>query len=251
MDGMVMINQSVAPVKKQVIQGCRKSGKYSLSCGVGQNRVVNLYDVDSLDGLNQIIGYVVFRYKDCQVLYRGLPHLYSNVLPSLYRNIFDVSHQQSQWKVVHRLIENIRGDKKLRKTLNLRRYDNSEERIRAMTETVIVESVLQHYGIPTRNLDAVDNHWVALWFGLHLYREERKKSGIYAHYVRRGMGDYRYLPVDFTDDGFQYILVMAVKNHFLFAEATEKQVKDAEGQKPLVPQIDLSQKYGSIIFSVG
>lgn len=99
MDGMVMINQSVAPVKKQVIQGCRKSGKYSLSCGVGQNRVVNLYDVDSLDGLNQIIGYVVFRYKDCQVLYRGLPHLYSNVLPSLYRNIFDVSHQQSQWKV--------------------------------------------------------------------------------------------------------------------------------------------------------
>lgn len=238
-----MINQAVVPVKKEMIQGCRKSGKYSLSCGVGQYRVVNLYDVDSLDGLNQLIGYVVFRYKDCKVLYRGLPRLHSNVLPSLYRNIFDVQHQQSRWKIVQGLIEEIRNDAKLRKTLNLRRYDNSEHRIRKMTETIIIESVLQHYGIPTRNLDAVDNHWIALWFGLHLYREEYKKSGVYAHYVRRGMGDYRYLPADFSDDGFQYILVMAVKTQFLFAEATEAQVIDAEAQRPLVPQIDTQQKY--------
>ncbi|WP_084763910.1 FRG domain-containing protein [Knoellia subterranea] len=49
------------------------------------------------------------------------------------------------------------------------------------TYRAAVEPLLQHYGVATRWIDAVDNIWVALWFACH---EQVTKNG-YAYHLKR------------------------------------------------------------------
>ena len=41
---------------------------------------------------------------------------------------------------------------------------------------IVVESMLQHYGVRTYCHDFVDNHWTALWFSLYELKKEREKG---------------------------------------------------------------------------
>lgn len=43
---------------------------------------------------------------------------------------------------------------------------------------VVIESMLQHYGSSTRCMDFVDNHWIALWFGLYQWVSTKNEIGM-------------------------------------------------------------------------
>lgn len=41
---------------------------------------------------------------------------------------------------------------------------------------IVIEAMLQHYGVRTHCQDFVDNHWTALWFGLYELKKRREKG---------------------------------------------------------------------------
>ena len=85
-----------------------------------------------------------------------------------------------------------------------------------------IESVFQHYGIPTHYIDVVDNHWTALWFGGNRYISYLKDS--FCKYEKRtinmidvlqkrtelSQNDYADFLASIRDDMYQYLLMIAV-----------------------------------------
>ena len=66
--------------------------------------------------------------------------------------------------------------------------DDLEER--ANYKKIVVEAMLQHYGVRTYCHDFVDNHWTALWFSLYELKKERekdqsKKTDYYNYYYQK------------------------------------------------------------------
>ena len=69
--------------------------------------------------------------------------------------------------------------------------------------------MLQHYGIPTRFIDVVDNHWIALWMGLN-YIEHIKQVHTYYHYVERIVSVLDLTSDSKEKDFYQYILLITI-----------------------------------------
>lgn len=67
----------------------------------------------------------------------------------------------------------------------------------------VVEGVLQHYGLRSRWIDAVDNIWTALWFACHI-QLSGNKNGECVHYVRR---DSLY---ERAENKYCYILLLGI-----------------------------------------
>ena len=72
-----------------------------------------------------------------------------------------------------------------------------------------IEAMLQHYGIPTRFIDVVDNHWIALWMGLN-YIEHIKQVHTYYHYVERIVSVLDLTSDSKEKDFYQYILLITM-----------------------------------------
>ena len=74
-----------------------------------------------------------------------------------------------------------------------------------------IEGMLQHYGVPTRFIDVVDNHWIALWMGLNK-TEKPKQYNQYYHYTERSIPLVELAKGDPVSDEllFQYVLLIAV-----------------------------------------
>lgn len=148
-----------------------------LGCG----RVVPMLTIDSMHELTRLIGHAKYNYRDYgEVLYRGECSLHDSLIPSLFRSGKSVNKAT---KDLNDLLKEIRTDAVLRTSMKL--VDGSSG-----IEDLWLEGVLQHYGVPTRYIDVVDNHWVALWMCLN--RAEKKigqKSGgiasAYCRYVER------------------------------------------------------------------
>ncbi len=79
------------------------------------------------------------------------------------------------------------------------------------TSKIKIEGMLQHYGVPTRFIDVVDNHWVALWMGLN-QTDRPKQYNQYYHYTERSIPLVELAKGDPLPDDllFQYILLIAV-----------------------------------------
>lgn len=75
----------------------------------------------------------------------------------------------------------------------------------------ILYGMLQHYGVPTRFIDVVDNHWIALWMGLNK-TEKPKQYNQYYHYTERSIPLVELAKGDPVSDEllFQYVLLIAV-----------------------------------------
>ena len=72
---------------------------------------------------------------------------------------------------------------------------------------LILEGLLQHYGIRTHFIDVVDNHWIALWFGL--YETKKIKSiNSYICYTKRTTDKYKS-----DEDMYQYLILIASNNN--------------------------------------
>jgi len=168
---------------------------FKFKCG----HEVPIYEISNVHALNQLIGYAKFINRSYgNVYYRGECKLHDSLFPSIYRKNVNVSEER-----LVALLKKIAADDNMKKQLKL---ENDERNDRYK-----IEGMLQHYGIRTRFVDVVDNHWIALWMGLH--KNVRNKQVLeYNHY------EQREIPlVDFADgkkcteeDLFQYVLLIAV-----------------------------------------
>lgn len=201
------------------IQNTEYVGNHTFKCG----QVVPIYDVLNYHGFNQILGHVKFNNRDYgNVYYRGENKLHDTLKPSLMRK-GDNPHKLSG--LLTTIINSVLNDKHLKETLKLE-TNNAKH---------IVEGMLQHYGIPTRNIDLVDNHWVALWMGLHKC-VATKSIQKYYHYERREIPYPKLAECSgiLTEEMYQYILLVALP----YAEST---LHDGVAHSQGFVEIDLRQ----------
>ena len=164
-----------------------------------------IFEVDSMHGLNQIIGHAKFTNRNFgQVFYRGQCKLYDKLLPSLFRGRKETSRVTGELRKIVKLIID---DKQLSNDLKVSASEKELSEIK-------IEGILQHYGLPTRYLDLVDNHWVALWMGNNRY-EEKKIKNKYCHFIHREIlfEDKEcgiYTSSTNLDELYQYIILLAV-----------------------------------------
>lgn len=180
------------------INGTALVGEYHFSCG----NVVPIYEVDSVHAFNQIIGHAKFNNQAYgNVFYRGECKLHDSLKPSLYRNVKNVEKATQR---ISELIQNIVDDSHMRTQLKIdgQPFDIAKHK---------VEGLLQHYGIPTRFVDVVDNHWIALWMGLNR-AEKVKQLKQYYHYTERIIPLVELANNQPTIDGdlFQYVILIAI-----------------------------------------
>lgn len=178
--------------------GCKILGRYVFKCG----QDVPVYEVENVHALNQLIGYAKFINRSYgNVYYRGECKLHDSLLPSIFRGHNNTSVIAAPLKA---LIEKVLNDENMVKQLKLDVSDKTSAMLK-------VEGVLQHYGIKTRFIDLVDNHWVALWMGLN--RNIKYKQLLeYYHYVEREIPliDFAEGKDCTEEDLFQYLLLLAI-----------------------------------------
>lgn len=185
---------------------------------------VPLYDITTMNALNQIIGHAKFgnnRYGN--VYYRGVTDLYDNALPSFFRKkVTGRSHP------LRKMINQIYTDSYFQNSLKVepvsysrKMQNNHEINLLNRHKKYIIEGLLQHYSGNTRFLDVVDNHWVALWMGLHSFVMAGKGSK-YCKCEKRELtiGDVyqakeiKGCPIEYsrpiTDSIYEYILLLAM-----------------------------------------
>ncbi|MBO8475201.1 MAG: FRG domain-containing protein [Bacteroidetes bacterium] len=186
------------PLKNNLrIADTQYAGDYKYSCG----NVVPIFDVYSTSGLNQIIGHAKFNNKDiANVYYRGECELHNQLLPSLFRKY----KKTVKAKHIRSLINSIMIDHDMQKSIKI----NGDIDLNAV-DSAKIEGMLQHYGIKTRFIDLVDNHWVSLWMGNYKNCETKRISKYY-HYYKR---EIQFLDfINNNDNIYQYILLVAIPN---------------------------------------
>lgn len=148
-----------------------------LKCGTD----VNMYTLKSVHDLTQFIGYGKYlNNKDHSVFLRGQAELYDGALiPSLYRKRTKLSSINEKYnRRINELKDNVKSFKQ---------YDR-----------LILEPLLQHYGIKTPFVDLVDNVWVALWFALHQAKTIVINSHEYVYFYNNE-NEYSYILLIATD----------------------------------------------------
>lgn len=173
---------------------------------------VPIFDVNNVHAFNQIVGFMKFLNRENYNVYsRGECELYPTLLPSLMRKkakgskidykTLSVKNPHPKSTKVSKLIKKVMSDNKLKKSIKLDGQHDEEK----------IEGLLQHYGLPTRYIDAVDNHWIALWMGLNRY-QRFGPSNSYAHYVRREIPLVESVTGNvITDkDLYLYVILLAV-----------------------------------------
>ena len=121
---------------------------------------------------NQLIGHAKFTNAGYgNVYYRGVNGLFDNVLPSIMRK-----RRFGDARDLNKHLSTICNDVYFHESLKLRDvptgYSNETYYLRNeinRKNKYCVEGLLQHYAGNTRFVDVVDNHWVALWMGLHTF----------------------------------------------------------------------------------
>ena len=149
----------------------------TLKCG----QEVNVYTIESVHDLIQFIGFGKYiNNKHHNVLLRGQTQLYDGALiPSLYRERERLDSITQKYN---------------------KRMNDIRKNVKSFTqyERIILEPLLQHYGIKTPFIDLVDNVWVALWFALHQAKCKTINSREYIYYYNNDR-EYSYIMLVATD----------------------------------------------------
>lgn len=147
----------------------------TLMCG----KSINVYTIKSVHDLTQFIGFGKYiNNQGYNVYLRGQTDLYHGALvPSLYRGRTKLDTITQKYD---RRINKLKSDIK-----SFNQYDR-----------IVLEPLLQHYGIKTPYIDLVDNVWVALWFALHQAKTTIINSHEYIYYYD-------------TENEYSYILLIA------------------------------------------
>ena len=181
---------------------------------------VPLYDISTMGAFNQLVGFAKFTNSEYgNVYYRGIGGLYDNVLPSLLRN-----RRKGIPDDLTAMLKKISKDKRLNdslklRTINSKAYSKQDYRSNKIVERFnkyTIESLLQHYVGYTRFLDVVDNHWIALWMGLHKFQMHgkgarycacKKRQLLLGDMLEQLAKDKKLLP---NEDIYVYVLLMAM-----------------------------------------
>ena len=202
-----------------------KEGTYTFSCG----HTVPIYEAYTVHALNQLIGYAKFLNKNYgNVYYRGECRLHDSLKPSLYRKGKNVETATARLTA---LLKKIYSDSYMSNELKINRNKIDVEKNK-------IEAMLQHYGIPTRFIDVVDNHWIALWMGLN-YIEHIKQVHTYYHYVERIVSVLDLTSDSKEKDFYQYILLITIP-------FSSKKLSSGIEESSNFMQIDLRQALPSL-----
>lgn len=156
---------------KSTAYGCKFIEKFKFKNG----HEVSLYEVEKMAAFNQLIGYAKFLNAQYgNVYYRGVNGLFDNVLPSIMRG-----RTYGQATALNKLLTDICNNEYFHESLKLRVVPTGTNDYYLANEIhrknrYCVEGLLQHYAGYTRFVDVVDNHWVALWMGLHNFKMRGK-----------------------------------------------------------------------------
>jgi len=183
--------------KNLSIDGAEYKESFRFNCG----NDVPVYEVSTVHALNQIIGYAKFNNQSYgNVYYRGERKLHESIKPSLFRDCKTIEKASDRLAII---IKAVTKDPKMQNELKLNPGREADKHR--------IEGLLQHYGIPTRFIDVVDNHWIALWMGLHQLEKPRKLNQYY-HYSKRSIPLVEFAKGTPVSDEllFQYILLIAV-----------------------------------------
>jgi hypothetical protein len=160
-------------------------------------------EVHSQHAFTQAVGYVKFSYKDhFSVLYRGQSKNYGALKPSIFRGIQTDTAIHNRNKKINDFLA---GANHLSLFIN-----GTPDHAR--------EGILQHYGINTRWIDLVDNHWIALWFSAHKFYSTNDRYN--SHFERREDDD---------EGGYAYILLLGAPR-FWINRAYPGQYSDTDSQ---------------------
>lgn len=179
-------------------------------CTLDRGNTVPIYEVYTYHAFNQLIGYAKFINQSYgNVYYRGEAKLHKSLIPSLFRQSANISKSSEQ---INKIVEEIMLDDRLMHTLKLSNSEKSS--IKQKSCRYIIEGMLQHYGIPTRFIDIVDNHWIALWMGLHRIKTNKQICNYY-HYEKRILTPYDFINKSSIaeNDVYQYILLIAIPHY--------------------------------------
>jgi hypothetical protein len=182
------------------VSGTQFVSEHKFSCG----NSVPVYDVTSMHGLNQIIGHVKFNNREYgDVFYRGQCSLYDSLVPSLFRTWDGQKGTLARGDTLAQIITKMMQSDKIKRELKLGK-DTKVNRLR-------VEGILQHYGVPTKCIDLVDNHWIALWMGLYECVKQVKVDTYY-HFRKRELPYIELIRGEksLEDVLYQYILLLAL-----------------------------------------
>ena len=160
--------------------------------GYWNNDQTPVYEVTSVHGLNQIIGYIKHTNADYgTVLYRGQARLHEKLIPSILHGNPDEKELKKRNKNLKNHVNNILADEKMNTLLHFDESTNNRE----FYKRYVAESMLQHYGVRTHFQDFVDNHWTALWFGLYELKKQKMagspaSSDFYEYFYERRNKQY-------------------------------------------------------------
>ena len=130
----------------------------NLACG----EKIKIYTITDPNIFSRFVGYgkYINRYG-YNVYLRGQTDTYKGTLiPSLFRSVF-----AGRGGTVNpdKLVENL--------SVIMKKISNDSKSMNDYNP-IVLEPVLQHYGMKTSMIDLVDNLWVALWFGLYSGKTE-------------------------------------------------------------------------------
>lgn len=189
---------------------------------IGKLGTVPVYDIHTLNGLNQIIGYMKHSYANQgTVLYRGQCDLYDRIIPSI---LHAPESEDNYAKLLDEVKEKMFTNEKVTDFFGWKDNDISGWELYIK---MVYEAILQHYGAPTYSVDFVDNHWAALWFSVFRYDPSKQT------YSRRDNDDK-----NITVGKIQYDPYFPKTNEFI----KQKQFEDLFTKKASDLQVDSESK---------
>ncbi len=166
---------------------------------------VAMFEISDYRALNQLIGYAKFLNTDYgDVYYRGEVEIHDTLLPSISRKDGCSNYE----RVLNDVIDRVLQDDKFSKTAKLSGFKGRHN------PRLVAEAMLQHYGYSTHFIDLVDNHWIALWFGLNKFRTIKNISK-YCLYEKRVVNPIELLRANQNTENeiYQYMILVAVDNN--------------------------------------
>ena len=147
---------------------------------------IPVYEIKSFHSLTQLIGFGKYLNKgECNVYLRGQTSLYEGLMtPSVLRPKKNKKTGIAEPLSCGKRISDYKHY--IHESLSCTKSFNSWDKL-------LIEPLLQHYGIKTYWLDVVDNVWVALWFSLHTTTPTIVDSREYIHISENAPDQYGYV----------------------------------------------------------
>lgn len=162
---------------------------------------IPVYTIKSFHALTQFIGYGKYINRTFGNVYlRGQNSLYNGCLsPSLLRSklisgsnpLSETSYAAIQNSTAK--FEHIDCEHRISKYKHNMKVCAKDTEHFCFWDLVLLEPLLQHYGIKTHWIDVVDNTWIALWFAIHQTKSTIVDNREYIHMFETTDSPYAFL----------------------------------------------------------